>query len=86
MFKDTTLVKLPFFFFPVGDERQSGFLTPTLSVTSRSGPEVSVPYYFNLAPNYDAVIAPRVSVRRGLQINSDLRYLFRPMFGEARLD
>ncbi len=86
VFKDTTLVSLPIFFFPVGDERQSGFLTPTLSVTSRSGPEISVPYYLNLAPNYDAVIAPRLSVRRGLQINSDLRYLFRPMFGEARVD
>ncbi|MGE0310006.1 MAG: LPS-assembly protein LptD [Lautropia sp.] len=84
--KDTTLVKLPYFFFPVGEDRQSGFLTPTLSVTSRSGPEVSVPYYLNLAPNYDAVIAPRLSVRRGLQISTDVRYLFRPMRGEARLD
>ena len=84
VFKDATILKLPVLFFPIGDERKSGVLTPSLSVTSRTGAEVTVPYYFNLAPNYDLTLSPRLSVRRGLQLGADFRYLFRPMFGELR--
>ncbi|MBA3478769.1 MAG: LPS-assembly protein LptD [Lautropia sp.] len=86
VFQDTSVLRLPVLFFPVGDERKSGVLTPSLSVTSRTGPEVTVPYYFNLAPNYDLTVSPRLSARRGLQLSGDYRYLFRPMFGELRAD
>ena len=55
-------------------------------VTSRSGAEVTVPYYFNLAPNYDLTLAPRLSARRGVQLGADFRYLFRPMRGEMRAE
>ncbi len=84
LFKDRKVMSLPVLFFPIGDERKSGVLTPSLSVTSRSGAEVTVPYYFNLAPNYDLTLSPRISVRRGLQLGGEFRYLFRPMFGELR--
>ena len=86
VFKDTRVLSLPVLFFPIGDERKSGVLTPSLSVTSRSGAEVTVPYYFNLAPNYDLTVSPRLGVRRVLQLSADFRYLFRPMFGEMRGD
>lgn len=86
VFKDTQLLGLPVFFFPVGEERQSGFLTPTLSVTSRTGAEISVPYYFNLAPNYDLLVSPRLSVRRGVQLNNEFRYLTQPIAGDLRAD
>lgn len=86
IFQDTPILAAPALFFPIGDERKSGFLTPSLSVTSRSGAEVTVPYYFNLAPNYDLTVAPRLSVRRSLQLSADFRYLFQPMFGEVRGD
>ena len=45
-----------------------------------------MPYYFNLAPNYDLTLSPRLSARRGLQLGSDFRYLFRPMAGELHAD
>jgi LPS-assembly protein len=86
VFKDAKVLRLPVLFFPTGDERKSGVLTPSLSVTSRTGAEVTVPYYFNLAPNYDLTLSPRLSARRGLQLSGDYRYLFKPMFGEVRLD
>jgi LPS-assembly protein len=86
VFQDRTILKSPVLFFPIGDERKSGVLTPSLSVTSRSGVEVEVPYYLNLAPNYDLTLAPRLSVRRGLQLGSQFRYLFRPMAGELIAD
>jgi LPS-assembly protein len=44
---------------------------------------MSIPYYLNLAPNYDATLTPRVMTRRGLQINGQARYLFADMAGEA---
>lgn len=86
VFKDRKVLSLPVLFFPIGNERKSGVLTPSLSVTSRVGAEVTVPYYFNLAPNYDLTVSPRLSVRRGLQLSSDFRYLFRPMAGELLAD
>jgi len=86
VFQDRTILKAPALFFPIGDERKSGVLTPSLSITSRSGAEVQVPYYFNLAPNYDLTLSPRLSVRRGLQLGSQFRYLFRPMAGELIAD
>ena len=39
--------------FPVKKERKSGFLVPTYGTTSQGGLDISLPYYFNLAPNYD---------------------------------
>lgn len=86
VFKDRKVLSLPVLFFPIGNERKSGVLTPSLSVTSRVGAEVTVPYYFNLAPNYDLTVSPRLSVRRGLQLSSDFRYIFRPMAGELLAD
>ena len=86
VFQDRTILKLPVLFFPIGDERKSGVLTPSVSVSSSTGAGVTVPYYFNLAPNYDLTLSPHVSGRRGLQLGADFRYLFRPMFGELRAE
>ena len=86
VFKDYHLGTVPFFYFPLGDERKSGFLSPSISINSRTGAEVSVPYYFNLAPNYDLTVTPRASTRRGLQLSNEARYLFRPMYGRLTYD
>lgn len=56
------LVAYPFYTrlgadFPTRGNRKSGFLVPTVSVGSDGG-TISLPYYFNLEPNYDATIAP----------------------------
>ena len=59
----------PWLEFPLSNERKSGFLTPTIGSTQIRGFEVSTPYYFNLAPNYDATRRRRaLMTRRGLQI------------------
>jgi LPS-assembly protein len=74
-FKGVNVLALPIFAFPLGDERKSGFLPPTLSINSRSGVDVVVPYYWNIAPNRDFTFYPRVSARRGVQIGGEYRYL-----------
>lgn len=66
---------LPYFSFPIDHRRKSGFLYPTIGNTSRSGFEVSAPYYLNLAPNYDATLDPRIYTDRGDMLASEFRYL-----------
>lgn len=84
--KDHTVVRLPVMAFPLGDKRQSGFLYPSVEINSRTGMGVTVPYYFNLAPNYDLTISPQLSTRRGLRLGNEFRFLTRPVAGEIRLD
>ena len=66
---------LPYFSFPVDDRRKTGFLYPTIGNTSRSGYEISTPYYLNLAPNYDATLDPRIYSERGAMLAGEFRYL-----------
>ncbi|HEY9036035.1 MAG TPA: LPS-assembly protein LptD [Pseudomonadales bacterium] len=66
---------IPYLQFPVDDRRMSGFLWPTISHSSNSGFEIATPYYFNLAPNYDATFAPRYIEDRGMMYELGTRYL-----------
>ncbi|WP_232820867.1 LPS assembly protein LptD [Dyella sp. C11] len=66
---------LPTFTFPINDDRKSGFLTPTIGNSSRSGFMVNAPYYLNLAPNYDATLDPRIYTDRGVMLAGEFRYL-----------
>jgi LPS-assembly protein len=83
IFQGATLLSIPSFDFPLSNDRKSGFLTPIFGSTNSRGIEMSLPYYFNLAPNYDATLTPRLMTRRGLQINGQARYLFPDIVGEA---
>jgi LPS-assembly protein len=81
-FKGAPILYSPYLSFPLSNERKSGFLTPILGTNSARGVEFSLPYYFNLAPNYDATFTPRYMTKRGLQLNGQFRYLFPDMAGE----
>lgn len=74
-FKGVPILYAPYFTFPIDDQRKSGFLTPRIADRERTGLDISIPYYFNLAPNYDLTLEPRYMSKRGTQINSDFRYL-----------
>src|SRR5690606_13066584 len=56
-------------------EKKTGFLTPTYGMTSRSGLDLSVPYFINLAPQYDLTLIPRYLSKRGAQLGAEFRYL-----------
>jgi LPS-assembly protein len=85
-FQGVTLLALPRLSFPVTDERKSGWLPPTVGLDSRSGFELSAPYYWNLAPHLDLTLAPRLSTRRGVALDGELRYLQPRWQGELRTD
>lgn len=65
----------PYLTFPIRAEKKTGFLTPTYGMTSRSGLDLSVPYFINLAPQYDLTLVPRYLSKRGAQLGAEFRYL-----------
>ncbi|MEP6483032.1 MAG: LPS assembly protein LptD [Rudaea sp.] len=72
--------QVPFFWFPylsvsLNNERETGFLTPGIGISTRRGLEISAPYYLNLAPNYDATITPAFSTERGAVLDGQFRYI-----------
>ncbi|MBI3044169.1 MAG: LPS-assembly protein LptD [Betaproteobacteria bacterium] len=76
----------PYLSFSLHQERKSGLLTPHYGNTNNSGAELTVPYYWNIAPNRDATISPRVMTKRGLLVNNEFRYLEPAYLGEVRAD
>ena len=74
--KDVPVFHYPFTVpFPLGDQRMSGFLAPSIGSTSDGGFDFELPYYFNLAPHYDATLAPRFIAERGVMASGEFRYL-----------
>ncbi|HET7526338.1 MAG TPA: LPS assembly protein LptD, partial [Burkholderiaceae bacterium] len=74
-FLGVPILGVPVLSFPLTDERKSGWLPPTINLDSKSGLELAVPYYWNIAPNRDATITPAVLTRRGAAIGTEFRYL-----------
>jgi LPS-assembly protein len=77
------LLYTPYISFPLSDARRSGLLFPSVGNTDTGGLEVRVPYYLNLAPNYDMTVAPRYMDERGAMLESTFRYLL--PFAEGEL-
>ncbi len=67
----------PYIQFPVSGDRQSGFLFPGMGYSSEDGTDLALPYYLNLAPNYDATLVPRYMSERGVGMDGEFRYLSR---------
>jgi LPS-assembly protein len=86
VFKGVPILGSPTFEFPLNDQRKSGLLPPLIGTTGKSGPELAVPYYLNLAPNYDLTLTPRYMEKRGLQVIEQFRYLQKNYTGELRAE
>ncbi|GAA0403393.1 LPS-assembly protein LptD [Cocleimonas flava] len=81
--------KVPVFYFPwlrfpMNDQRLSGFLTPSVKLQSNEG--ISLPYYLNLAPNYDATFRLTTINNTGVQIDNEFRYLTQKSKGTLEYD
>ncbi len=85
-FKGEPILYAPWLDFPTGNRRRSGFLAPILGSTASGGEEITVPYYWNIAPNMDATIAPRFLVKRGAMLNTEFRYLEPNYSGEMHFN
>jgi LPS-assembly protein len=74
-FQGVPVFASPWLSFPLTSERKSGLLPPTFSLSSTTGFEATIPYYFNIAPNRDLTVTPRIMSRRGILTAMNYRYL-----------
>lgn len=74
--KDIPVIYSPYIRFPVGSDRLTGFLFPSISFDSSSGIEdFAAPFYWNLAPNYDVLLTPRYVDRHGTGLDVEFRHM-----------
>lgn len=83
---DVPVFYTPYLTVPVGDKRKTGILTPNASVDSKNGFELSLPVYWNIAPNYDATTTVNYMEKRGIQLQNEFRYLTTAGSGTLALD
>lgn len=85
-FKGVPLLPIPYLSFPLSDQRKSGVLPPIADLDNVNGLELSVPYYWNIAPNRDLTFTPTLMSKRGINLDTEFRYLEPDYSGVARLD
>ena len=78
---DVPIFYLPYLTVPVGESRKTGFLYPTFSYGSSDGFETEIPFYWNIAPNYDLQTTAKYMSERGTQLNNEFRHL--SQFGQS---
>ncbi len=83
-FKGLPILPVPYLSFPLSDQRKSGFLPPTFGLDNLNGAQVTVPYYWNIAPNRDAKLSPTLMTKRGVDLAAEFRFLEANYSGEVR--
>lgn len=73
-FMHVPIFYFPYLSFPL-EGRKTGFLVPSFGETSEAGTELSVPWYWNIAPHRDATLTPRFMSKRGVLLEGEFRYL-----------
>lgn len=84
MFGGVPVLYTPWADFPLNGNRKSGLLLPTVRLGS-DGLTLDLPYYLNLAPNYDATVSVGGITARGARFGGEFRYLQPQYSGEASL-
>lgn len=89
LLKGVPVFYTPYMNFPIDSRRKTGFLWPTLGSVNRnnsySGYYLGLPFYWNLAPNYDTTITPTYYTERGFQLADLFRYLTPASNGNLRV-
>ena len=74
-FQGVPILASPILGFPIGDQRRTGFLTPSFGLSTSVGTDIRTPFYWNIAPNYDYTITPRAMSKRGVMLGNEFRFL-----------
>ncbi len=82
--KGVPVFYLPYINFPL-QGRKSGLLPPSYTNSERNGHDFRQPWYWNIAPNMDATITPRIIERRGNMLHSEYRYIDEHSQGSIQL-
>ncbi len=83
---DVPVFYMPYFSFPLSQERKTGFLFPSIGSSRKSGLEIKAPYYINIATNMDATLTPRYMSKRGTQLLTEFRYLSGEQSGKINIE
>jgi LPS-assembly protein len=83
-FMGVPVLPVPALSFPLSDKRKSGVLPPTIGIDNLNGIELTLPYYWNIAPNRDATLYPALMSKRGVDLGGEFRYLERDYQGTVR--
>ena len=83
-FMGLPILPVPSLSFPLSEKRKSGLLPPTIGLDNLNGVELTVPYYWNIAPNRDATFYPALMTKRGVDLGGEFRYLERDYQGTLR--
>lgn len=79
---DVPVFYWPYYNFPIDDQRKSGFLTPYIGYGTNGGLNLALPYYLNLATNYDLILTPELYSKRGGMLGGTFRYLTKHRHGQ----
>jgi hypothetical protein len=79
--KGIPVLYLPRLSLPLKDERQSGFLLPSMGFEARSGNVFSQPFYMVLDANKDATVTTDIFERRGTRLGLEYRLQQREFAG-----
>ena len=85
-FKGVPIAYTPWINFSFDKERKSGLLAPVAGYSVRTGAELTVPFYWNIAPNIDATFSARMMSNRGIMLQNELRYLEKNVSGNLQLE
>ncbi|MGE5471097.1 MAG: LPS-assembly protein LptD [Bacteroidota bacterium] len=85
-FQNVPLFYTPVASFSMNGQPHSGFLHPFFSTSTKSGFDFALPYYWAIAPNYDATFYPRYMTKRGFQLGAEARYLDQYTLSTTRLE
>jgi LPS-assembly protein len=73
-FYGVPLAYMPYFSAPDPTvKRKTGLLMPAVSTSSKYGTAIDVPYYWALAPDYDATFEPMYTTKQGLLVQGEFR-------------
>lgn len=84
--KSIPVMYLPYGSFALDDRRLTGLLTPSFELSGRGGVDIRLPFYWNMASNYDLILAPRYMTERGFMLGTDFRYLWHRTLGKINLE
>jgi LPS-assembly protein len=82
--KDIPVFYSPYMSFPLSDKRKTGFLTPGMGSSNRNGVEARTPFYWNIAPQMDATLTPRLLTDSGLMLIGEFRHMSK--YSESELN
>lgn len=73
--KNVPVFYLPYLIVPIKDTRQSGFLFPEFTNSSRDGFGFNLPYFFNISESIDLTLFPEYFSERGFMPGAEFRYV-----------